>query len=112
MQFRQCEDLGIPVLATMPGDGHYDLVIDAIFGFSFKGEAREPFKSIIELMAKAETPVLSVDVPSGEQSPIRGIGSALLIWSDVGWHVSNGDVYGTGFIPAAVISLTLPKVQT
>ena len=76
-------------------DGRYVLIIDAFFGFSFKGPAvREPFASIIAATTCSAllttTPVLSVDIPSG-------------------WDVERGDVYGTGLVPAAVVSLTLPK---
>ncbi|KOB63156.1 hypothetical protein PFHG_04914 [Plasmodium falciparum HB3] len=38
---------------------NYDLIIDSIFGFSFKGEPRKPFDEIIQVF------VVSVDVPSG-----------------------------------------------
>ena len=29
---------------------NYDIIVDALFGFSFKGEIRQPFKTIIEAM--------------------------------------------------------------
>ena len=41
------------------------LVIDAIFGIGIKGEVREPARSIIRLINSVDTPVLSVDIPSG-----------------------------------------------
>jgi hydroxyethylthiazole kinase-like uncharacterized protein yjeF len=93
---KQCEDLGIPVLPAVPenaaaGFGGFDIIIDALFGFSFSGAPREPFASMIANMASSAVPVLSVDVPSG-------------------WHVEDGDVHNTGFNPAAVISLTVPKL--
>lgn len=51
---QQLEDLDIPISDVLP-DGNallrdprpYDLIIDAIFGFSFKGELRAPFDSIV-----------------------------------------------------------------
>lgn len=46
-------------------DAQYDVVIDAVFGFSFKGTPREPFVKILKRMATCSTPVVSVDVPSG-----------------------------------------------
>ena len=49
-----------PSLAT-----DFDLVVDAIFGFSFKGEMREPFKRIIQEVKSSGLPIVSVDVPSG-----------------------------------------------
>lgn len=92
---KQCEDLNIPVLEAMPNDlTGYGLLLDSIFGFSFKGEPREPFGSILQTMqdmqASQDCQILSVDVPSG-------------------WNVNEGDVTGNGFVPDAVISLTAAK---
>jgi len=67
------------------------LTIDALFGFSFEGPSREPFTSFINRFAQSSTPVLSVDIPSG-------------------WNVDQGDIFHTQFYPAAVISLTTPKL--
>ena len=49
---KQMEDVGVTILEEMPSDakeGNYAAIVDAIFGFSFKGEGgiREPFASII-----------------------------------------------------------------
>jgi NAD(P)H-hydrate epimerase len=90
---QQCHDLNITVtdiLPTLHDLNSADILIDALFGFSFQGPARFPFQTIIEMFATTRTPVLSVDIPSG-------------------WHVDDGDIYATDFIPKAVISLTLPK---
>ena len=92
---QQCEDLDIPVLDAMPTDvTDFGLLLDSIFGFSFKGEPREPFRSILQTMrdmqASQGCKILSVDVPSG-------------------WDVNEGDVTQSGFVPDAVISLTAPK---
>lgn len=46
-------------------DEAYNLVIDAIFGFSFKGAVREPFGSILDVLKKTTVPVASIDIPSG-----------------------------------------------
>ena len=50
----------------------YDIVVDAMFGFSFSGEIREPFKTIIydlkEIKEKRTSNIpliVSVDTPSG-----------------------------------------------
>jgi NAD(P)H-hydrate epimerase len=97
---KQCEDLEIPVLDELPNDlTVYSLLVDAIFGFSFRGEPREPFASMLDAMRQAQRPhnettttttnrplILSVDVPSG-------------------WHVDEGG----DWCPNAVISLTAPK---
>ncbi|CAN0434597.1 unnamed protein product [Ectocarpus sp. 13 AM-2016] len=46
--------------------GNYDVVLDAMFGFGFKGDPRPPFDSILKDLSKSDaTPVVSVDVPSG-----------------------------------------------
>jgi len=101
----QCENLGIRVLDEIPTDEddiesmpHYDLLIDALFGFSFKGEPREPLaallRKMIHLVKVHNIPILSVDIPSG-------------------WHVENGNVREEddpySFEPVALISLTAPK---
>ena len=51
----------------------YDVIVDALFGFSFRGEPREPYKGVLEDVAKiTKRPttsgpvVVSVDVPSGD----------------------------------------------
>lgn len=46
--------------------GAYDLVLDAMFGFGFKGDPRPPFDVILKDLSKGgATPVVSIDVPSG-----------------------------------------------
>ena len=67
-----------------------DIIIDALFGFSFKGEIRQPFKTIIEAMEKYENKIISVDIPSG-------------------FDIDKGNIFDT-FIPKGLISLTLPKL--
>lgn len=70
-----------------------DHVIDAIFGFSFSGEVREPFPDVIKALASTKIPVLAVDAPSS-------------------WDIEDGprdNGPGKGFMPPALISLTAPK---
>ena len=70
-----------------------DCVVDAIFGFSFSGEVREPFPVIIAALEEVEIPVLSIDAPSS-------------------WNIETGppkEGPGSNFHPAALISLTAPK---
>ena len=43
----------------------FDLIIDAIFGFSLKGDPRPPADEIINQMNQSDVPILAVDVPSG-----------------------------------------------
>ena len=68
----------------------FDLVIDALFGFSYKPPIREPYKTVISLFKKIENKVFSVDIPSG-------------------WDVEKGNLDDL-FNPAYLISLTLPKL--
>ncbi|ORY76977.1 YjeF N-terminal domain-like protein [Protomyces lactucae-debilis] len=73
----------------------YDLIVDAIFGFSFSGEVRSPFDAIIQDLSQLprSVPVLSVDAPSS-------------------WHIDDGRPSsgpGRDFCPAALISLSAPK---
>lgn len=93
---KSCEDLDIPILDAMPKDlSTFDIIVDAIFGFSFTGTPREPFNNILnDIMVaqrKHNTPIVSVDVPSG-------------------WNVDEGDINGLGFMPDILISLTAPKL--
>jgi NAD(P)H-hydrate epimerase len=62
-------------------------------GFSFSGEVREPFPSVIEALRNTPLPVLAVDAPSS-------------------WNIESGPPDsgpGKGFNPNALISLTAPK---
>lgn len=51
-------------------DEAYNLVVDAVFGFSFKGAVREPFGSVLNVLKKTTVPVASIDIPSGEAEPL------------------------------------------
>jgi NAD(P)H-hydrate epimerase len=42
-----------------------DVVLDAIFGFSFRPPVRAPFDVALPLISRAGLPVVSVDIPSG-----------------------------------------------
>lgn len=70
-----------------------DQVVDAIFGFSFSGEVREPFPKVIEALKDSKVPVLAVDAPSS-------------------WNIEDGppnDGPGKDFMPDAMVSMTAPK---
>ena len=74
----------------------YDVIVDALFGFSFRGEPRAPYKGVLEGVAKitkssgASGPVVvSVDVPSGD---------------DVNEGLTPHSIY-----PDYLVSLTAPK---
>ena len=42
-----------------------DVVLDAIFGFSFQPPIRSPFDAVLRLIKQSKKPVVSVDIPSG-----------------------------------------------
>ncbi|NXX48958.1 NNRE epimerase, partial [Tricholaema leucomelas] len=89
----QCQGMGISFLPDFPAeaafiDELYGLVVDAIFGFSFKGAPREPFGSILSTLQRLTVPIASIDVPSG-------------------WDVELGSA--KGLQPDLLISLTVPK---
>jgi hydroxyethylthiazole kinase-like uncharacterized protein yjeF len=101
---KQCEDLQIPVLEEMPPwsatTEQYAVVVDAIFGFSFQGEPRPPFDSMIELLKSLDANnndkviTVAVDVPSG-------------------WNVNGEDddlSHNKFFLPDVLVSLTAPKL--
>lgn len=69
---------------------HSDVILDAIFGFSFKPPVRVPFDEILPILNETRIPIVSVDIPSG-------------------WHVEQGNVFGIGLRPNVLISLTAPK---
>ncbi|XP_078061421.1 NAD(P)H-hydrate epimerase [Mustelus asterias] len=89
----QCQKMDIPFLTEFPSeplfiDEVYNLIVDAIFGFSFKGQVREPFAAVLGTLEGVTVPIASVDIPSG-------------------WDVEKG---GPGGIqPDLLISLTAPK---
>ncbi len=95
----QCKNYSIPFK-----DGNeiclsdYDLVIDSIFGFSFKsdGEIREPYGNIIKSLSVTgrDYMIASIDIPSG-------------------WDINKEkqeDQNSNTFTPDILISLTLPKL--
>ncbi|KAL8284037.1 hypothetical protein RQP46_005150 [Phenoliferia psychrophenolica] len=107
---KQCENLSLPLIAPpalssssfpMAPDAqsvafrravqNADIILDCVFGFSFKGPVRDPFKVVLQEFVKTDKKVVSVDIPSG-------------------WDVEKGDVDGMGFVPDALISLTAPKL--
>lgn len=91
---KQCQKMDIPFLSFLPSEPQlvanaYNVIVDALFGFSFKGPVRPEFSSIIDIMMKSQLPILSIDVPSG-------------------WDVENGDP--NGIQPEVLVSLTAPKL--
>lgn len=69
----------------------YNLIVDAIFGFSYKPPPRKEFAQILENLEKTVTPIASIDIPSG-------------------WNVETGIPDTGGIKPDILISLTAPKL--
>ncbi|CAF1101216.1 unnamed protein product [Adineta ricciae] len=88
----QCEKMDIEILEKIPTKSQFDLIVDAIFGFGFSGEIREPFGSILKELKTLEKtiPIVSIDVPSG-------------------WDVEKGPGSDESLQPECVVSLTAPK---
>eukprot|EP00919_Chromeraceae_sp_WS-2016_P005648 GHVR01013210.1.p1 GENE.GHVR01013210.1~~GHVR01013210.1.p1 ORF type:complete len:252 (+),score=56.51 GHVR01013210.1:2-757(+) len=86
----------IEILSSLRGniDGEFDIIIDAILGFSYSGgTVREPFNSIINTINLSNVPKLSVDIPSG-------------------WDVEKGNMGSCGVNADCLVSLTAPKLGT
>jgi NAD(P)H-hydrate epimerase len=83
---KQCQNLCIEEIDGVEGFKKAleksDIVLDAIFGFSFHGDPRAPFDSVLEELKKTSKKVVSVDIPSG-------------------WTVEEGDPQSKFFTPGA-----------
>mmetsp|Transcript_8128 Transcript_8128/g.18124 ORF Transcript_8128/g.18124 Transcript_8128/m.18124 type:complete len:341 (+) Transcript_8128:75-1097(+) len=93
----QLKGLGIDPLSDLPQDGFegFDVVVDAVFGFSFmgwRGGGKDaPFDTAVQLFASSKVPVLSIDIPSG-------------------WNVETGPSSSASWQPDTLVSLTAPKL--
>ena len=88
---QQCLSAEVEVAEELPSmDGDYDVIVDALFGFSFRGPVRSPYDRVLSRLKATAVPILSVDVPSG-------------------WDVELGDTAGHGLRPDVLLSLTAPK---
>ncbi|KAH8818679.1 YjeF N-terminal domain-containing protein [Flagelloscypha sp. PMI_526] len=69
-----------------------DVILDAIFGFSFSGPVRSPFDVALPLLNESGLPIVSVDIPSG-------------------WDVETGppEDKKAALFPDVLVSLTAPK---
>ena len=56
MDIPSTDDLGGALSTT-------DVILDAIFGFSFKPPVRPPFDSALKLLDESKKPIVSVDIP-------------------------------------------------
>ena len=117
---QQCRDLGINVLSDLQAasrkdtDGdrcgtlvqHFDVVIDAMFGFSFKGAPRPPFDDIIAILNRDQALPSSSSLASSSSPGLR----ILSVDIPSGWDVEAGDLTGKGLRPDVLVSLTAPKL--
>ncbi|CAK0866972.1 unnamed protein product [Prorocentrum cordatum] len=98
----QLAQLSVPVVSewTPPAAGEADVIVDAIFGFSFKGwrgggkdHPDAPFDEIVRFLSAEgqDVPVVSVDIPSG-------------------WDVEAGPPDSDALRPEMLVSLTAPKL--
>ncbi|KAI3454562.1 hypothetical protein Pfo_011225 [Paulownia fortunei] len=99
----QLESLSVPFLSieSLPKELlNIDILVDAIFGFSFQGNPRPPFDDLIHSMAS-----LGEHYPEHQKSPV-------IVSVDIpsGWHVEDGDISGEGIKPDMLVSLTAPKL--
>ncbi|KAG0703775.1 YjeF N-terminal domain-containing protein [Suillus ampliporus] len=94
---KQCINMGIPIIPPSASAEELprvlqssDIILDAIFGFSFKPPVRAPFDDVLKLISTSGLPIVSVDIPSG-------------------WDVERGNAQGVGLNPDVLVSLTAPK---
>jgi len=93
----QCRMMDIEFVENLPDssclDNDYKVVVDALFGFSFKPPVRESFLPVLATLRSTKTPLAAIDIPSG-------------------WSVEEGppsDGTTPCLRPSLLISLTAPK---
>jgi len=95
----QCDNMKIPTTSDLDSFkttlASSDVVLDAIFGFSFKPPVRAPFREVLPLLTQSKLPIVSVDIPSGWD-----VDAGKPLGDEKGVHVLDPDV---------LISLTAPK---
>ena len=90
----QCSENNIPVLDTVADikdTSNYKLIVDALFGFSFKPPVRPDFMPIVDILKTSKAPICRIDIPSG-------------------WNVESGEPQEGGIKPEMLVSLTAPKL--
>ena len=80
-----------------------DVILDAVFGFSFKPPVRAPFDEVLPLLTQSKLPIVSVDIPSGWDVEAGRPSDPLTGTSDS--SVKKVDALD----PDVLISLTAPK---
>jgi NAD(P)H-hydrate epimerase len=109
---QQCRTLSVPIHSTLPERfaSEFDIVVDAIFGFSFDASSgiRAPFDQILSALRS-----ISVGAAGSPQPTTGGSAQAPAIVSiDIpsGSDVERGDVHSLSLYPSLLISLTAPKL--
>ncbi|KAJ8732251.1 hypothetical protein PYW08_014981 [Mythimna loreyi] len=91
----QCLAFGVDVVEKLPPSknlsNEYQVLVDALFGFSFKPPVRKELAPAMDALIETTLPVCSVDIPSG-------------------WDVENGPGTGKALKPSLLISLSAPKL--
>ncbi|KAH9999665.1 YjeF N-terminal domain-containing protein [Russula compacta] len=121
----QCENMRIPTLPASSSSSSSssglaestlstalaasDVVLDAIFGFSFKPPVRAPFDVALPLIARAGLPIVSVDIPSGWDVELGDALSAEDKDKDKGEEEGAGASAVVALYPDVLVSLTAPK---
>ncbi|KLO15221.1 hypothetical protein SCHPADRAFT_902641 [Schizopora paradoxa] len=111
----QCANMSIsllpnedPIVSLSTSLQSTDVILDAIFGFSFKPPVRAPFDAVLPLIAQSGKPIVSVDIPSGWDVEKGKISVATKEVSSAGQV--GGDKEFEGLDPDVLISLTGPKL--
>jgi len=103
----QCDNMQIPTTSDLDSLktalASSDVILDAIFGFSFKPPVRAPFDEVLPLLTKSGLPIVSVDIPSGWDVE-SGRPSNLLAGTS-----GSGEKKVDALDPDVLISLTAPK---
>jgi len=89
----------------------YDVILDAIFGFSFHPPVRPPFDAVLPLLASSGLPIVSVDIPSGwdvEKGPVE-LTTKLGEKKPGEMATADGEKPFKWLEPDVLISLTAPK---
>ncbi|GEQ68513.1 hypothetical protein JCM33374_g2181 [Metschnikowia sp. JCM 33374] len=95
---KQLEDMGVRFVDDLSqvkkllGEGSTKVIVDALFGFSFKPPIRAPFGELISYLSENSNklaPIVSIDIPSG-------------------WNVDEGPL-DTDINASMLVSLTAPK---
>ncbi|XAO27895.1 NAD(P)H-hydrate epimerase [Cryptococcus bacillisporus CA1280] len=106
---KQCENLNIPILKDVDAFqaelAKSDVILDAIFGFSFQPPLRKPFDQVLKAITGVfkKIPIVSVDIPSG-WSVTDG---PQPLWTER--DDKGGREMVETFEPEVLVSLTAPK---